>query len=97
MSFRAQDLSVLAYANGFTHWHYRTEDPLAALLAGYFAGAAELFRPGDQITVTLLTAGRADLASLVVTALPEAAAPEIALLASNVPLSRTPSGLALVA
>lgn len=98
MSFRAQDLSVLAYANGFTHWHYRTEDPLPVLLAGYFAGAAELFRPGDQISVTLLHPGRADLASLVVTALPDATAPELALLASSVPpptLATSP--LALVA
>lgn len=97
MSFRAQDLSVLAYANGFTHWHYRTDDPLPALLTGYFAGAAELFRPGDQITVTLLNAGRADLATLVVTALPAAVAPEIALLASSVAPALAPSSLALVA
>ena len=98
MSFRAQDLSVLAYANGFTHWHYRTNDTLDILLAGYFAGAAELFRPGDQISVTLLHPGRVDLASLVVTAIPEAAAPDLALLASSVtPASLLPATLALVA
>lgn len=32
MSFIARDLSVLAYANGFTLWHYRTRDSLADLL-----------------------------------------------------------------
>ena len=83
MSFRAQDLSVLAYANGFTHWHYRTADPLGALRGDYFAGAAELFRPGDQITVTLLGNARADLASLAVIAIPDGQAPDIALIAST--------------
>jgi hypothetical protein len=57
MSFRARELSVLAYANGFTLWHYRTDDGLDALLAdneaGYFTPAAELLRPGDQIIVNL--------------------------------------------
>jgi hypothetical protein len=85
MSFNANDLSVMAYANGFTHWHYRTSDPLDQLLTGYFAGAAELLRAGDQITVTLLGQNRADLATLAVTTLPAAAAPQLALLASSVP------------
>lgn len=87
MSFNANDLSVMAYANGFTHWHYRTRDPLDQLLANYFAGAAELLRAGDQITVTLLGRDRADLATLAVTALPTAAAPQLALLASSLPPS----------
>lgn len=88
MSFQARDLSVLAYANGFTHWHYRTADLLAELLAGYFGGAAELLRPGDQITVTLLGDDRADLASLAVISLPEGRAPEIAFIAGSArPLS----------
>lgn len=56
MTFSARELSVLAYANGFTLWHYRTADPMAALLApdgGYFAAADELLRPGDQILLSL--------------------------------------------
>jgi hypothetical protein len=56
MPFSARELSVLAYANGFTLWHYRTADPLTALLAAdgsYFAAADELLRPGDQILLSL--------------------------------------------
>jgi hypothetical protein len=80
MSFNAQDLSVLAYANGFTHWHYRTRDSLIDISGAYFAGAAEMLRPGDQITVTLLRPDRADLASFAVTTL---APTQLALLASS--------------
>lgn len=56
MPFSSRELSVLAYANGFTLWHYRTTDPLAALTApdgSYFAAADELLRPGDSIIVTM--------------------------------------------
>jgi hypothetical protein len=48
MPFAARELSVLAYANGFTLWHYRT--PADDLLdPGYFDSALELLREGDQI------------------------------------------------
>ena len=78
MSFIARDLSVLAYANGFTLWHYRTRDNLADLLEshhgralagndnGYFSPAHELLRAGDQITVNLLTREAIALLHLVV-------------------------------
>lgn len=69
MSFTARELSVLAYANGFTLWHYRTADSPDCLLApdgGYFAAADELLRPGDQIIVTHLGGGAAAGANLVV-------------------------------
>lgn len=50
MSFTPKDLSVLAYANGFTLWHYRTPDPASAVdTQGYFNTAGEVFRPGDMI------------------------------------------------
>jgi len=52
MSFTARELSVLAYANGFTLWHYRTAaDDL--LGAGYFDSAQELLREGDQIIANM--------------------------------------------
>ncbi|WP_374374793.1 hypothetical protein [Dongia sp.] len=92
MSFNAQDLSVLAYANGFTHWHYRTRDSLEQIMSGYFAGAAELLRAGDQITITLLGPDRADLASFAVTGLPVSGAPRLALLANS--CSRPPAAMA---
>lgn len=90
MSFDAQELSVLAYANGFTHWHYRTQDSLEHLHgnSAYFAAAREVLRPGDQITVNLLTPGAVGLAQLAVTELPEAGAPRLALLAATPPLAR---------
>lgn len=52
MAYDARNLSVLSYANGFTLWHYRTEDPAAAVdNAGYFNEAARMLREGDFILV----------------------------------------------
>jgi len=63
MSFLARELSVLAYANGFTLWHYRTgADDL--LTPGYFDAADELLREGDQIIAN--TTGPA-IVNLIVT------------------------------
>lgn len=43
-------LSVLAYANGFTLWHYRTEDSASAVTQdGYFDGTAHILSVGDII------------------------------------------------
>lgn len=74
MSFDSRELSVLAYANGFTLWHYRTADTAADLTtepaetgAGYFAGADELLREGDQIIVNLRAGNRPALIHLMVT------------------------------
>lgn len=76
MAFRSRELSVLAYANGFTLWHYRTEDPATALLdppgapatgGGYFDPAAELLRPGDRIMVNLASGSHLAMLDLLVT------------------------------
>ena len=74
MAFDSAELSVLAYANGFTLWHYRTADTDADLLragdgGGYFAAANELLRPGDQIIANLPRAGRTVIVNLMVTAI----------------------------
>lgn len=72
MPFTSRELSILAYANGFTLWHYRTPDPLDSVLAsggGYFAAADELLRPGDQILLTLLGDIGVSGANLVVAAI----------------------------
>ncbi|WP_374382966.1 hypothetical protein [Dongia sp.] len=68
MSFRATDFAVLAYANGFTHWHYRTNDRLAEILGqpGYFSAAADMLRAGDQITANLGAPAGTGLAQFVV-------------------------------
>lgn len=50
MAYQSKDLSVLAYANGFTLWHYTTADAAAAVdTAGYFNAAADMLRAGDII------------------------------------------------
>ena len=75
MAFNSRDLSVLAYANGFTLWHYRTADGAEVLTAEprpgaaspYFAGADELLREGDQIVVNLQGGNRPSLVNLLVT------------------------------
>lgn len=52
MAYRSKDLSALAYANGFTLWHYRTSDGAADIdNAGYFNGASRMVRVGDFIMV----------------------------------------------
>jgi hypothetical protein len=75
MAFNSRDLSVLAYANGFTLWHYRTADgaenltaePQSGVATPYFAGADELLREGDQIVVNLQGGNRPALINLLVT------------------------------
>lgn len=50
MAFASKDLSVLAYANGFTLWHYATTDAAATVdTRGYFSAAADMLRVGDMI------------------------------------------------
>ena len=50
MAYSSHNLSVLAYANGFTLWHYTTTDTAAtADTTGYFNKAAEMLRVGDMI------------------------------------------------
>jgi hypothetical protein len=91
MSFCAAELSVLAYANGFTHWHYRTADPLERILRPgssanddcYFAAAGEMLRPGDQITLNLIGPVGIDIAQLAVTAVPIPARPQLRLIGAS--------------
>lgn len=47
MAFQTKDLSVLAYANQFTLWHYRTRD--GGFGDGYFNPAHAMLRTGDII------------------------------------------------
>ena len=55
MAYKPENLSVLSYANGFTLWHYRTEDAATAVdTAGYFNAASKMLRVGDFI---MLNAG----------------------------------------
>lgn len=45
--YKSSDLSVLAYANNFTLWHYTTTDPVIS--ENYFARANDLLRVKDLI------------------------------------------------
>jgi len=58
MAFKAKDLSVLAYANGFTLWHYTTPDTAATVdTTGYFNGASDMLRVGDLVLANVDTGG----------------------------------------
>ena len=58
MAFRTADLSVLAYANGFTLWHYRTEDRMGEMLStDYFDPAHAMLRAGDIILANATVEG----------------------------------------
>ncbi len=56
MAFTATDLSVLAYANNFTLWHYTTTDS-SIETAGYFDKAADMVRENDLIISNIDTDG----------------------------------------
>jgi hypothetical protein len=54
MAYDPKNLSVLAYANGFTLWHYRTPDWLTEFMTpGYFNDGAAMVRVGDMIIANL--------------------------------------------
>lgn len=58
MAFKSNDLSVLAYANGFTLWHYATADTAATVGAvNYFNDSAHMIRVGDMIMANVDTDG----------------------------------------
>ena len=58
MAYNPHNLSVLAYANGFTLWHYITTDDAAEVsTAGYFSSAADMLRIGDMIITNAAGSG----------------------------------------
>lgn len=58
MAYASKDLGVLAYANGFTLWHYTTHDLAADVdTIGYFNGAADLLRVGDMVLANCAVGG----------------------------------------
>lgn len=56
MSLIQNDLSVLAYANNFTLWHYKTEDS-SVTSGGYFNSASDMMRLNDLIIANVDTDG----------------------------------------
>jgi hypothetical protein len=62
MALQTRNLNVLAYANGFTLWHYSTMDFASEIhRAGYFDKADQLLRSGDLIVATAGDGGAAIL------------------------------------
>ena len=60
MSYQSQDLSVLAYGNGFTLWHYTTVDLASDVdTSGYFNDASDMLVKGDMILANVDTDGTA--------------------------------------
>ncbi|MDA1091508.1 MAG: hypothetical protein O3A85_14515 [Proteobacteria bacterium] len=58
MAFNSKDLSVLAYANGFTLWHYTTVDlAITVDTSGYFNDATDMVRIGDMVLANVDTDG----------------------------------------
>lgn len=56
MTYRSSNLSVLAYANNFTLWHYTTEDKLKDVAEpGYFNSAVSMLRVNDVIITNVDT------------------------------------------
>ncbi len=67
MAFASKDLSVLAYANNFTLWHYTTFDS-AVTGGGYFNTAAAMLRVNDLIIANIDTDGTPSTVFYIVTA-----------------------------
>jgi hypothetical protein len=60
MAFAIRNLSVLAYANGFTLWHYKAGRDRLDLVEkpDFFADAADMLAEGDMMMVTASDGGR---------------------------------------
>jgi len=58
MAFESKNLSVLAYSNGFTLWHYVTTDVATDVdTSGYFNEAGDMLRAGDMVMANVDTDG----------------------------------------
>ncbi len=52
MAFQNKNLSVIAYANGFTLWHYAAAEKMDTIsAAGYFDSVKTLMNVGDVIII----------------------------------------------
>ena len=60
MAFALRNLSVLAYANGFTLWHYQAgQDTLPAIgSADFFQNAGDMLTAGDMLMVSATDGAR---------------------------------------
>ena len=50
MRFAMKNLSVLAYANGFTLWHYKADGSRTGIVVpGFFDAASDMLAGGDML------------------------------------------------
>jgi hypothetical protein len=54
MAFQNKNMSVIAYANGFTLWHYvsATDTTTQIKVSNYFAAAKPMVNPGDMVMIS---------------------------------------------
>jgi hypothetical protein len=60
MNFAIRNLSVLAYAQGFTLWHYKAgpDGISSAARPGFFDDACDMLTGGDMVLVSSPNGGR---------------------------------------
>ena len=60
MTLRIRDLSVLAYANGFTLWHCKAMAETQAAIGrrGNFNSATDMLAAGDMVIISASDGGR---------------------------------------
>jgi len=67
MAYSNENLSVLAYSNSFTLWHYKTTDlDTDIVAANYLNDASDMLRVGDMILTNADTDGTAKSGVLIV-------------------------------
>ena len=66
MAYNSNNLSVLAYANEFTLWHYATIDS-SVTTSNYFNSASDMLRVNDLIITNLDTDGTKSTVFYIVT------------------------------
>ena len=59
MAFSLRNLSVLAYANGFTLWLYKAgnDGRTTVVASGFFQDAGDMLTSGDMVLVSALDGG----------------------------------------
>jgi len=60
MPFAIRNLSVLAYSQGFTLWHYKggAATLAQASMQGFFDDASDMLAPGDIMMISAVDGGR---------------------------------------
>jgi hypothetical protein len=58
MDFTLRNLSVLAYANGFTLWHYKAAACGLVSAPGFFDAASGMLAAGDMMMVSAADGAR---------------------------------------